>query len=309
MEQQVITEKQEKPVEATAEAQRPLPKRAWYAHLLKLRLFSGEHPKISPHAAIDEKAEVAEDVEVGPFCVIGPGVKIGSGCKLLNNVTVIGNTTIGRDNVFFPNSVIGAAPQDLKYKGGNTRLEIADANVFREAVTIHTGTEKGIGVTRVGSNNLLMVNVHLGHDVQLGSRCIIANNAMIAGHVDIGNGVAMMGGVGIHHFVSIGDYAYLAGAARIHHDVPPFVKVDGEDKIRALNTVGLRRAGFADADIEALKDAVRRLWFGRKKRFAQELAEFDVMNGINPRVRELVQFLQRRDRGKHGRWLEGLRTA
>src|SRR6185503_5813309 len=123
----------------------------------------------------DEKAEVAEDVEIGPFCVIGPDVKIYSGCKLLNNVTVLGNTTIGRDNVFFPNSVVGAAPQDLKYKGGNTRLEIADSNVFREAVTIHTGTEKGIGVTRIGSNNLLMVNVHLGHDVQLGSRCIIAN--------------------------------------------------------------------------------------------------------------------------------------
>src|SRR5688500_2169358 len=248
---------------------RVAPRRAWFTHLLKFRLFSGEHPKISPLAAVDEKAEIADDVEIGPFCVIGPHVKISSGCKLLNNVTIIGHTTIGPKNVFFPNAVIGAPPQDLKYKGADTRLEIAEGNTFREAVTIHTGTEKGGGITRIGSHNLLMVNVHLGHDVQMGSRCIIANNVMIAGHVVIGDAVSMMGGVGIHHFVSIGEYAYLAGAARIHHDVPPFVKVDGEDKIRALNTVGLRRAGFGDDDIAALKDAVRRLWFGRKKRFAQ----------------------------------------
>jgi UDP-N-acetylglucosamine acyltransferase len=119
----------------------------------------------------------------------------------------------------------------------------------------------------------------------------------------------MMGLVGIHHFVSIGDFAYLGGAARIHHDVPPFVKVDGEDKIRALNTIGLKRAGFSDDDILALKEAVRKIWFGRKKNFAASLAEFDLMNGINPRVKELVEFLRRRDLGKHGRYLESLRTS
>src|SRR4051812_49158070 len=115
------------------------PRRAWFRHLLKFRLFSGEQPKISPLAAVDEKAEIAEDVEIGPFCVVGPHVKLGRGCRLLNNVTIIGHTTVGRDNVFFPNAVVGAAPQDLKYKGGNTRLEIADGNVFREAATVHVG--------------------------------------------------------------------------------------------------------------------------------------------------------------------------
>jgi UDP-N-acetylglucosamine acyltransferase len=285
------------------------PRRAWFRHLLKFRLFSGEQPKISPHAVVDEKAEIAEDVEIGPFCVIGPDVKIAPGCKLLNNVTILGHTTIGRDNVFFPNAVIGAFPQDLKYKGGNTRLEVGDGNTFREAVTIHVGTEKGGGVTRVGSSNLLMINCHLGHDVQLGSRCVVSNNVMIAGHVVIGNNVSMMGLVGIHHFVSIGDFAYLGGAARIHHDVPPFVKVDGDDKIRALNTVGLRRAGFSDDDIAALKDAVRRIWFRRKKTFAQSLAEFDLNNGINPKVGEMVEFLRRRDLGKHGRYLESHRNG
>jgi len=285
------------------------PRRAWFRHLLKFRLFSGEQPKISPHAVVDETAEIHESVEIGPFCVVGPHVKMGPGCKLLNNVTILGHTTIGSENVFFPNAVIGAPPQDLKYKGGNTRLEIGDGNTFREAVTVHVGTEKGGGVTRVGSRNLLMINSHLGHDVHLGSRCVISNNVMIAGHVVIGNNVSMMGLVGIHHFVTIGDFAYLGGAARIHHDVPPFVKVDGEDRIRALNTIGLKRAGFTDDDIAALKDAVRKIWFGRKKTFSQSLAEFDLMNGMNPHVKEMVEFLRRRDLGKHGRYLESLRTA
>lgn len=285
------------------------PRRAWFRHLFKFKLFSGEHPKISPHAVVDEKAEIADDVEIGPFCVVGPDVKIGPGCRLFNNVTILGHTTIGAKNVFFPNAVIGAPPQDLKYKGGNTRLEIGDGNTFREASTVHVGTEKGGGVTRVGSENLIMINAHLGHDVQLGNRCIISNNVMVAGHVVIGNNVSMMGLVGIHHFVSIGDYAYLGGAARIHHDVPPFVKVDGEDDIRALNTIGLRRAGFSDEDITALKDAVRKFWFGRKKNFTAVLASYDLMNGINPHVKTMVEFLQRRDQGKHGRYLESLRSG
>jgi UDP-N-acetylglucosamine acyltransferase len=285
------------------------PRRAWFRHLLKFRLFSGEQPKISPQAVVDEKAEIHESVEVGPFCVVGPDVKIGPGCKLLNNVTILGHTTIGRDNIFFPNAVIGAAPQDLKYRGAPTLLEIGDGNVFREAATVHVGTEKGGGITRVGSSNLLMINSHLGHDVHLGSRCVISNNVMIAGHVVIGNNVSMMGLVGIHHFVSIGDFAYLGGAARIHHDVPPFVKVDGDDRIRALNTIGLKRAGFSEEDIEALKDAVRKIWFGRKRTFSQSLAEFDVMNGLNPHVKTMVEFLRRRDLGKHGRYLESLRSS
>src|SRR5215213_4478513 len=141
---------------APTEARRP-----WFRHLMKFRLFSGEQPKISPQAVVDEKAEIDESVEVGPFCVVGPDVKIGPGCKLLNNVTILGHTTIGRDNIFFPNAVIGAAPQDLKYRGAPTLLEIADGNVFREAVTVHAGTEKGGGITRVGSSNLLMINSHL----------------------------------------------------------------------------------------------------------------------------------------------------
>src|SRR5437868_5467913 len=118
----------------------------WFVSLFAFRFFSDEMPKTSPHAVIDPKAEIAEDVEIGPFCVIGPQVKIESGCRLLNNVTVLGRTTIGKDNVFFPNSVVGAAPQDKKFKGEETELVIGSGNVFREAVSLHVGTEKGGGI-------------------------------------------------------------------------------------------------------------------------------------------------------------------
>lgn len=246
---------------------------------------------------------------MGPFCVIGPDVSIGSGCRLLNNVTITGHTRIGRGNVFHPNAVIGGVPQDRKYKGALTHLEIGDGNTIREAVTIHLGTEKGGGITRIGNNNLLMVNVHLGHDVQMGSNCTLANNVMLAGHVLIEDCVSMMGGAGIHHFVTIGQFAYLSGYSRIHHDVPPFCKVDGADMIRGLNAVGLRRAGFAELDIEALEDTVRELFY-REKPLALAMAEYDTSNGaMNPHVKRLIEFLRRRDAGRHGRYQESLRAT
>ncbi len=205
--------------------------------------------------------------------------------------------------------MIGGPPQDLKYADGPTRLEIGDANVIREAVTIHLGTEAGGGITRVGSNNLIMVNAHIAHDVNVGSRCIIANNVMLAGHIAIGDNVAIMGGAGIHHFVTVGEYAYLAGLAQITHDVPPFVKISDCDQVRGVNTTGLRRAGFSEADIEALEAAVRKLFHAREKPFAKVLAEFDTDNGINPHVRRLVEFLRQRNVGRNGRYLEAKRQA
>jgi UDP-N-acetylglucosamine acyltransferase len=293
-----------KPKEAKALA---AGKRApWFVSLFHFRFFSDEMPKISPHAVIDPKAEIAENVEVGPFCVIGPDVKLDSGCRLLNNVTILGNTTIGKDNVFFPNAVIGAAPQDKKFKGEMTQLVIGNANVFREAVTIHVGTENGGGMTRVGDNGLFMVNAHIGHDVLIGNGALISNNVMIAGHVVCENNVALMGGVGIHHFVTVGEGAYIAGYARIHCDVPPFCKVDGADIVRGLNKKGLERAGYSPADIEALDEAYRRL-FAKRKPMALAMAEFDLQNGVNPYVKQVIEFLQRRSIGKHGRYLETLR--
>lgn len=264
-------------------------------------------PKISPLAAVDPQAQLGDQVEIGPFCIVGPHVVIGDGTRLIAHVTLLGHTTIGRKNVFFPNSVIGTAPQDLKYKGGPTRVEIGNDNHFREQVTVHAGTEVGVGVTRIGNNNLLMVNCHIGHDAQFGSRCILANNVMIAGHVHCGDGVAMMGGVGVHHFASIGDFAYIAGYSQIHHDVPPFVKLDGADRVRALNSTGLKRNGFSAEDIAALEDATRQLFFGRKRPFAVVMAAFEADPNLNRYVRQMIDFLHRRNQGRHGRYLEGLR--
>jgi UDP-N-acetylglucosamine acyltransferase len=263
---------------------------------------------ISPLASVHPKARIGRDVEIGPFSVIGEHVEIGDGSRIYNNVTVIGHTRIGSGNVIFPNAVIGTPPQDLKYRGGPTRVEIGDNNQIRESVTIQAGTETGSGITRLGSNNLLMVNTHIGHDANFGSKCILGNNVMIAGHVECHDGVAMMGGVGIHHFVTVGEYAYIAGYARVHHDVPPFIKLDGADRVRALNALGLKRNGFTDADIDALEAATRRLFFGREKPFSVTLAELAATDGVNTHVKRMLDFLQRRNQGKHGRYLEAHRS-
>ena len=262
---------------------------------------------ISTHSVVDPKAHIGSDVEIGPFCVVGPNVTLGNGCRLISHVTLAGHTTVGKNNTFFPNCVVGTIPQDQKYRGGPTRLEIGDGNTIREAATLHLGTEAGGGVTRIGNGNLVMVNCHVGHDALIGDQCILGNNVMIAGHVVCGNRVALMGGVGIHHFVSIGDFAYIGGAARIRHDVPPFVKVAGDDRIRGLNTIGLRRAGFDDQTIEALDKACRCL-FLRDKPLAIAMAEFVTQNGLDPSVKKMIDFLRRRDQGIHGRYLESQRA-
>jgi UDP-N-acetylglucosamine acyltransferase len=263
--------------------------------------------RIAPQAVIDPLAELAPDVEVGPFCVIGPHVKIGPGCRLLSHVVIVGHTTIGADNVFHPHVAIGGPPQDRKFRDAPTRVEIGDDNIFREAVTIHLGTEKGGGVTRVGNGNFLMVNTHLAHDVQVGNNCLFANNCMLAGHVICGDNVNMMGACGVHHFVTVGEFSYLGGASRIHHDVPPFCKVDGNDKVRMINSKGLRMNGFAEPDVEALEEAHRQL-FHRDRPLAVGRAQFDLSNGVNPYVKRLIEFLDCRSASRHGRAQESQRV-
>lgn len=287
----------------TSDAKRP----AWFRNLFSFRFFAEAGAKISDKAIVDPGAEIAEGVQIGPFCVIGAGVKIDAGCILHNNVTVSGHTTIGRDNIFFPNSVIGTAPQDKKYKGAPTRLEIGSGNAFREACTVHVGTEKGGGLTRIGDDNLFMVNSHIGHDAIIGSHCVVANNVMIAGHVLIGDYVIMNGGAGVNQFVSIGDYAYLSGYVRVHHDVPPFCKIDGSDQIRGLNKVGMARSGVSAADIAEVDAAFRKL-FLKKRPLLTAMREFEDLSALNPHVVSLIEFLRRRNQGKHGRYLESQRA-
>lgn len=271
-------------------------------------------PSIHKMACVDPRAKIADGVEIGPFCVVGPDVSIGAGTKLLNNVTVTGHTRVGAGNVVFPNAVLGAIPQDKKFVGETTYLEIGDHNQIRENVTIHTGTGKGGGLTKVGSGNLIMCGVHLGHDVFIGDNCVLANNCLLAGHVHLGNNVVLSGMVGIHHYVTVGDYAYTAGMIKITHDVPPFVKMDEDDRIRAVNSLGLRRNGFRDEDINAVEEAIWKLFIA-KDRPPMNAVLRQFRDGTyaalanNPHVMRVVEFLERRNLGRHGRYLESLRAG
>jgi UDP-N-acetylglucosamine acyltransferase len=235
-------------------------------------------------------------------------VVIGAGTKLHNNVTIMGHTTLGAGNQVFPFAVLGAPPQDRKATNIPTRVEIGDNNIFRESVTVHAGTEHGGALTRVGNNNLLLVNAHVGHDARVGDNCTLINNAMLGGHVVLGNNVTLGGCAGIFQKVTLGEFCFITAFSRITHDAPPFMKIDGPNVVRGVNVVGLRRGGFASADIDAIDDAARRLFYYRTKPFAQALAEFDTMNGINPHVRTLVDFMRKRDEGKGGRFLESKRA-
>ncbi len=264
---------------------------------------------IHPTAIIERGAELASDVTIGPFCYVGPNVVIGQGSRLFNHATVTGYTRMGTGNVVHPHAVIGGPPQDLKYKNEPTRLEVGDNNIFRENVTVNTGTmqdKNSGGLTRLGSHNLLMVNTHIGHDCDIGSYNVLANNVMLAGHILCGDRVIMNGGVGVHQFVTVGELSYIAGYAQIHHDVPPFLKVCESDRVRALNSVGLKRAGHRDEDVDALEEAFRILFVGRRP-LAAGLAEVHSVTHMHPLVHRLVTFIEQRDQGKNGRYREKLR--
>jgi UDP-N-acetylglucosamine acyltransferase len=263
--------------------------------------------KISPQALVDPAADLADDVEIGPFCIVGPDVKLAAGNRLLSHVVLTGHTTVGPGNTFHPHAVIGANPQDKKFRGESTRLVIGSQNSIREAVTIHVGTAGGDAVTVIGDRNLLMVNCHIGHDCHIGNDCVLANNVMLAGHVIVGNNVVMSGAAASHHYLTIGDFAFIAGMARLRRDVPPFVKVSDDDRIRAVNCEGMKRGGLPADEIEQIEEAARHLFFNREKPFAAALADFDTRNGLPPKVKALVEFMHRRNSGKHGRYQEGKR--
>lgn len=273
---------------------------------------------IHPTAHVDKRAELADDVVIGPFSYIGPGVTIGEGTRVASHVTIEGPTTIGRNNRFYPQCVIGAAPQDLKYRGGATRVVIGDDNLIREFVTIHRGTEVDEvsgGTTRIGNHNLLMIGAHVAHDSTLCDRVIIGNGVQIAGHCFLEDYCNVSAMSGMHHFVTVGRYAYVGGLTRVVFDVPPYCIAHGyEMAIRALNSEGLRRWKFEPECITALKTAFRRLFRGRAENAApsaadglRELLAGDLVK--DEHVRYLVEFVQRQlNDGVHGRTRERRRT-
>ncbi len=216
---------------------------------------------IHPTALIDPAAEIAATVSVGPYAVIGAGVTVGEGTSIGAHCVIEGPTTIGRDNRIFSHAALGAAPQDMKYRGEPTALQVGDRNTIREFCTFNRGTAQDAGVTRVGDDNWVMAYVHIAHDVQVANRTILANNATLAGHVHVGDWVIVGGLTGVHQFCHVGAHAMLGFQSRVAQDVPPFMMAEGNPlTVRGFNAEGLRRRGYPHERIALVKQMHRLLY-------------------------------------------------
>lgn len=261
-------------------------------------------------AVIDPAAVLAPDVKVGAYAVVEGPVRIGAGCVLHAHVTVMGHTTLGPGNVVYPGAVLGAAPQDLKHAGEPTTLVVGEGNHFREHVTLHPGTVKGGGITRVGSHGLFMVGSHVAHDCVVGDRVVLANHVLLAGHVRVGDRAILNGAAACHHFTTIGRLAYVGGLTRLTQDVHPFTIVEGHpSRVRGVNTVGMRRAGFDADTVERVERAVRALFLAKRRGAHETLLQLEAEHPGDAYVGELVASVRASERGRQGRAAEPLRTA
>jgi len=250
---------------------------------------------IHSSAIIHPKARIGTGCEVGPFCLIGEHVTLGDHCKLHSHVVIDGHTTLGKENQVFPFASIGLRTQDLKWKGGITRTEIGDRNTIRECVTIHSATADG-EATIIGSDNNILANSHIGHNVVMGNR-VIVSMAALAGHVIVED-FALVGGLSaVHQFCRIGRMSMIAGCSKVVQDVPPFMIVDGNPaETRTVNKIGLERNGFSDKTQTALRQAYKIL-------FREELSVPNALVKIEkelpplPEVQHLVQFIRASERG------------
>jgi UDP-N-acetylglucosamine acyltransferase len=253
-------------------------------------------------AVVDPSAVIDPSVVIGPCCVIGPNVCIGAHTVLINHVTVQCNTTIGSGNTFYPFSVMGSDPQDKKFAGESTTLEIGNNNEIREHVTVHRGTGNGGGKTIVGDGNLLMVGCHVAHDCMLGNEIILANQVMLAGHVEVDDAAAIGGGTGVNQFSAIGRCSYVGGLARITKDVPPYMIVEGTPaEVRAVNVVAMSRRGYSEQHIDAMKEAFRRLFRENGGSMVQRMEDVLRDLGEHESVQHLCKAMVASNNGKHGR--------
>ena len=265
--------------------------------LLLLRVVELRPPEIDPTARVAEGALLEAGVRVGPYCIVGPEVRLGKGCVLDAQVVIDGRTTVGAGNRFFPFTSIGLAPQDLKYRGEPTRLVIGDRNIFREFVTVHRGTEGGGGLTRIGSDNLLMNGVHVAHDCQVGSHIIFGNAATLAGHVDVHDWAIVNAYSGVHQFCRVGEHAFVGGYTVATKDALPFSKVVGNRAcIYGINGVGLQRRGFSRERVSAIRKAYRVLVQSRLNTSAA-LARLEAEGPFTDDVAGLVAFIRSSRRG------------
>ena len=246
---------------------------------------------IDPRAVVSAQAELAPDVTVGPFSVIGPNVQIGARTRIASHVVINGPTTIGADNQIFQFASIGDAPQDKKYKGEPTRLEVGDRNVFREFCTVNRGTTHDQGVTRVGNDNLFMAYTHIAHDCQVGNHIVMANCATLGGHVQLGDWVIMGGLAAIHQFSKIGAHAFIANNAAVTRDVPPYIMAVGQPAApHSVNSEGLKRRGFTPENISHIREAYRIL-YRRDLPLGDAVRELTALAATQPEIKAFVDFI------------------
>lgn len=252
--------------------------------------------KISPLAYIDPDAKIGENCEIGPFCYVDRGVVIGDNNVLMNSVTLLYGTRMGNGNTVFPGAVIGAIPQDLKFKGEDTTVEIGDNNTIRENVTINRGTAAK-GKTVVGSGNLFMEAVHIAHDALVGNGCIVGNTTKLAGEVIVDDYAIISASVLVHQFCRIGSYVMIGGGTRTGQDVPPFVMAAREPvAFCGLNVVGLRRRGFSSEMIENIHSAYR-LLYQRGKLRDECLAQIEREVPMSKEIEYILDFVKTSKRG------------
>ncbi|TSA21320.1 MAG: acyl-ACP--UDP-N-acetylglucosamine O-acyltransferase [Betaproteobacteria bacterium] len=248
-------------------------------------------------AIIDAKARIGANVRIGAFSLIGPDVEIGDDCEIAHHCVIEGHTTLGRGNRIFAFNALGGEPQDKKYAGEPTRLEIGDRNIVREYCTFNTGTVQDGGVTRIGDDNWIMAYVHVAHDCQLGHHIVMANNATLAGHVHIGDHAILGGFVGIHQFCHIGAHCILGIASVIRQDVPPYLTVAGNPAApHGINSEGLKRRGFSVEAIAAIKRAYK-VVYRNGLSLAEAQAALAEMVASTPEIAPFLAFIAQSERG------------
>ncbi len=251
---------------------------------------------IDSRAVIDPKAEIDEGVTIGPFSVIGPNVKIGRGTEIGSHVVINGPTTIGVDNKIFQFASLGEDPQDMKYAGEETFLEIGDRNTIREFTTINRGTTQDAMTTRLGSDNLLMAYAHMAHDCQVGNNTILANAASLAGHVHVDDWAILGGFCCVHQFCHIGAHSFNGLGSTVKRDVPPYVLTDGTPaKPYGINSEGLRRRGFSDETISQIKNAYK-IIYKKKMKLEDAIAAIQELAQEYPEVGLMAEFLSNSER-------------
>ncbi len=247
---------------------------------------------IHSSAIISDGAKINDDVSVGPFCVIGEGVSLGAGVKIHAHVVVDGNTNIGAGTQIFPFSAIGLAPQDKKFAGEESQLEIGENNVIREHVTMNPGTSGGGNITKVGSNGLFMVGSHIAHDCVIGDHVILANNATVAGHCQIGDHVILGGLCALHQFVRVGDYAFVGGMTGVEADIIPFgMALGNRAALAGLNLVGMRRHDIPREQIHAVRKAYKDL-FAVEGTLMERVELVDKEFSTDVSVQKIVSFIK-----------------